>query len=45
MSNILLTSGKSLMQTRHSNGPSTEPCGTPVDIGNVYDLCPLNSTY
>ena len=45
MSNIMLTSGKSLMQTRNSNRPSTEPSGTPVDIGNVFDLCQLNSTY
>ena len=45
MSNILLTTGKSLMQTRNSNRPITEPCGTPVDIGNVFDLCPMNSTY
>ena len=37
MSIILLTSSSSLMQTRNSNGISMEPCGTPDDIGSVFD--------
>ena len=45
MLNMSLTIGKSLMYIRHNNGPKTEPCGTPVDMGKVFDLWPLYSTY
>ena len=37
--------GRSLMYIRNNNGPSTEPCGTPVVIYLVVDLYPLSSTY
>ena len=26
-----------MMYIRNSNGPSTDPCGTPVDIGSEYE--------
>ena len=43
MLNMSLTIGKSLMYIRNNNGPKTEPCGTPVDMGNrvgvKYSTC------
>ena len=30
----------SLIYTRKSNSPSTEPCGTPVSMFNQLELCP-----
>ena len=38
MLNMSLTIGKSLMYIRNNNDPKTEPCGTPVDMGKVFDL-------
>ena len=43
----LTCSGRSLMYTRKSIGPRTEPCGTPEETGiqfrihSVYDYCLL----
>ena len=47
MLNLSLTSDtcKPLMYARTNNDPKAEPCGTPVDIGKVFDLWPLYSTY
>ena len=33
--------GKSFMYIRNKRGPRTEPCGTPMLISLVSDLCPL----
>ena len=30
--------GRSLIKRRKRSGPKTEPCGTPQDIGRVFDL-------
>ena len=30
--------GKSFIKRRKRRGPRTEPCGTPQDIGRVFDL-------
>ena len=38
MLNTSLTIGKSLIYIGNSNSPKTEPCGTPVVIGKVFDL-------
>ena len=30
--------GKSFMNNRKNRGPRTDPCGTPHDMGRVFDL-------
>ena len=32
--------GKSLMNSRKSNGPNTVPCGTPLMTGTLSDVAP-----
>ena len=36
--NTLLTRGRLLIYIKNSNGPKTDPCGTPVDMGKCADL-------
>ena len=45
MLNDLLTRGRSLIYVKNSNGPKTDHCGTPVDIGKCANLWSLYSTY
>ena len=33
-----------MMYLENNNRPSTEPYGTPENMGSVSDLCSLNST-
>ena len=35
--------GKSLINNRKNNGPSTEPCGTPQSMLLVFDFLPSNT--
>jgi hypothetical protein len=37
--------GKSFINIKNSKGPSTDPCGTPVDKSNVFEECPSIQTY
>ena len=37
--------GRSLMYIVNSNGPSTDPCGTPMLFANILDFTPLTLTH
>ena len=41
----VLTSGRSIMYIRKRSGPNINPCGTPVEIANTFDVMPFISTY
>ena len=41
----MLTSGMSCMYIRKRSGPNIDPCGTPVEIVNTFDVMPFISTY
>ena len=41
----MLTSGMSFMYIRKRTGPNIDPCGTPVEIVNTFDVMPFISTY
>ena len=40
---LLTTLGRSLKNTTKSKGPSTEPCGTPEEIGLIVERTPLTT--
>ena len=35
---MLIIKGKSLIYIKNNNGPKTDPCGTPVEMGKCVDL-------
>ena len=41
----MLTSGMSFMYIRKRSGPNIDPCGTPVEIVNTFDVMQFISTY
>ena len=41
----VLTSGMSFIYIRKRSGPNIDPCGTPVEIVNTFDVMPFISIY
>ena len=44
MSDLIMSFGRSLMNSRNRVGPRRDPCGTPALIGWASDDCPLTTT-